>query len=112
MKKLIYLSLMFAQVLFLQFNSTAQNTKIVKSDSLSASKKSAPSCSKNCQFVDKNNDGICDKCKNYKPNCHCVNFIDKNKDSVCDNYSNCRKPARNSSANNGCKNNHNCCRKK
>lgn len=40
------------------------------------------------QWVDKNNDGICDNYQNLKTNPKGSNFVDKNKDGICDNYQN------------------------
>jgi hypothetical protein len=40
------------------------------------------------QFVDKNNDGICDNYQDRKSNANGRNFVDKNNDGICDNNSN------------------------
>jgi len=41
---------------------------------------------KGSKFVDKNNDGICDNYQNPKTNVSCPNFVDKNNDGICDNF--------------------------
>ena len=55
------------------------------------------------QFVDKNNNGICDNRENKLKTGKGANFVDKNGDGVCDNKgTNCKR---------GGKGNGNCCRK-
>jgi hypothetical protein len=43
---------------------------------------------KGSNFVDKNKDGICDNIQKIKSNANCPNFVDQNKDGICDNFQN------------------------
>ena len=39
----------------------------------------------NRKYIDKNNDGICDNQQNRKANANGRNYVDKNNDGICDN---------------------------
>ncbi len=70
----VILALSF-NAIYAQNNNSANNTK----NSVTTQTFKGPN------FVDKNNDGVCDN-RNSVTNRRGVNYIDKNNDGVCDNY--------------------------
>ena len=96
LKRIMELLFVMMLIAFISFSQTAQtNSNVQKKDS---TVKSSVNAGPN--FVDKDNDGVCDNRQNNRNNqVRGKNFVDKNNDGVCDN----------------CRNNHgncNCCKTK
>ena len=99
MKKLIFLTVVLFAFTLISNNLLAQTQeKIDKVTVKTEQTKVTPS-----QFVDKNNNGVCDNRETKMKTGKGVNFVDKNGDGICDNKgTNCKR---------GGKGNGNCCGK-
>ena len=81
MKNIGKLILAMAVVMIFAIQSNAQNTNSANQPAQKQS--SVNSASGN--FVDKNNNGVCDNFESRSGNGHSANFVDKNGDGICDN---------------------------
>ncbi len=70
--------------LFLAVHASAQQNNVSKTDSSKVNSKKCPN------YVDKNNDGVCDNWQSSKTNqtVKSKNYVDANKDGICDNRQN------------------------
>lgn len=104
MKKLFLIIAIFIGI---SVAANAQSTTSVKSEKVKSealTTKKAETTNVRGNFVDKDNDGVCDNYQMRGKNKDCPNFVDANNDGICDNY----KAKGNCCGNGGCKgHNHN-----
>jgi len=84
MKSIGKLFLVTAILMIIAIQAQSQTSK--SSANQSDPQKTVASASGN--FVDKNNNGICDNFESRSGNGHGANFVDKNGDGICDNRAN------------------------
>jgi len=86
MKRLI---LIISVIVGMTIASNAQSTTSTKNEKskteVSTTKKAETTNIKG-NFVDKNNDGVCDNHQMKGKNKDCQNFVDANNDGICDNH--------------------------